>query len=229
MKKISTIIVMVSFSLLARAQAIHPFNAVDIGAGLSVNTTTGDAETFRRTQSFQLNVNYNFTPYLNAIAEVQSGSLAGGDSLKTLSGRQFLNRFSALAFRGQAQLGQLLGNRSQKWAVLARDLYLGAGAGLIVNNITQINRTSNHFPDMANPGVNKSINLFVPVRIGYEFKIRDAYKDNKMKVDVAYTHNFVLGDDVDGYTTGRYKDAISQFSIGFKACLFGTKWYRQNL
>ncbi|WP_207426591.1 outer membrane beta-barrel protein [Pedobacter sp. SYSU D00535] len=228
MKKNFTLLLLFLSAAIANAQAIRPFSAIDLGAGLSMNTATGDAETFRRTQSFHLNLSYNIDPYLNAIAEVQSGSLAGGDSLRTITGRQFLNRFNALNLRGQLQLGMFLPYSKDPITNLAKNIYTGVGIGMIMNNITDVNRRSSAHPDFFSGGVNRSMNVFVPVRLGYEFKIQDAYRETRMKIDLAYTHNFVLGDEVDGFTVGRYKDAISQLTLGFKACLFGKRWYRQH-
>jgi hypothetical protein len=49
------------------------------------------------------------------------------------------------------------------------------------------------------PGSNASINLTVPFRFGYEFKIYNDYEEPYMAIDLGYVHNMVFGEGLDGY------------------------------
>src|ERR1700750_1412648 len=88
---------------LAKAQVGFDYAQYDFGLGAGINTVYGDAETFTKTPSFHVNLTYNISPYVNYVFEVQVGQLKGGDSLKTLSGRQFVNQFTAVMMRAQVQ------------------------------------------------------------------------------------------------------------------------------
>lgn len=192
---------------------------VDIGAGASFNTVTGDAETSKRTTSFNLNLNCNLDIFSTLVAEIQFGQLAGGDSLTTYTGRQFTNQFNAFCFRGQMQLGKL----SKRLPNAIQRIYLSSGIG-VINNKVQENRTSILVPFFTTAGKDKSSNFFVPLKLGYEFPLKNAYHEPILKIDIAYQLNFVLGDDIDGFAAGKYQDTFSQFSLGLKAGIFGRQW-----
>lgn len=206
--------------LYGSSQVVNPYRIFDIGMGANMNSTSGDAETLKRTVGLHLNFNYNIDPYTNFLAEVQFGQLAGGDSAATFSGRQFTNQFNSVSVRGQMQLGKLFYRLPKE----AQRVYISSGIGGIANNITNINRESQKIPGYSTIGKEQSINLFIPARLGYEFPVKNAYRETILKIDLAYQHNFVLGDDIDGFAAGKFKDAFSQFSIGFKTGLLGRRW-----
>lgn len=202
------------------AQVVNPYRIFDIGLGANVNSAISDAETLKKTVGLHINFNYNLDQHTNFIAEVQLGQLAGGDSAATFTGRQFTNQFNSLIIRGQMQLGKIFYRLPKE----AQRVYLSSGIGGINNKITSINRDSQKIMGYSTMGKEQSINLFIPARIGYEFPLKNAYRETILKLDLAYQHNFILGDDIDGFSAGRFKDAISQFSIGFKTGLLGRRW-----
>lgn len=223
MKPIVSLLVLINFTFFAKSQGISSFKAFDIGAGMSMNSVAGDAEASEYTKAINLNLNYNFSPYINIVGELQFGSLAGGNAFKDLSGRQFQNNFKTIGLRAQLQIGAFTGGEG----TALKNLYLGAGAGFIDNDIKSINRQSFLLVDFPEtPGVNNSVNTFIPVRLGYEAKVQNSYGETLFKVDLAYQHNFILGDEVNGFTTGKYKDTFSQLNLGIKVCAFGRHWKR---
>lgn len=220
MKRLLILIILL-FSLISlKAQILNPYRAVDIGVGANLNTAAGDVETFKRTTGFHFNVNVNLDYFTTVIAEIQMGQLAGGDSINNYSGRQFTNQFNSFCFRGQMQLGRVFEN----FPDAVQRIYLSSGIGGISNNITKVSRSSILIPGYGTTGKDKSINFFVPARIGYEFPIKNAYKETMFKIDLGFQYNFVLGDEIDGYTVGKFKDTYSQLSVGFKKGVFGRRW-----
>ena len=223
MKTLSLILLM-SLPCFAYSQAIRPFKLIDIGTGVSFNRVAGDAETYTNTTSYNLSVNYNPDPYLNFITEFSLGELAGGDEKNTLSGRQFQNAFKSIAFRGQIQLGYLTTGRQNETLRAMRDLYVGAGVGLIANDIKSINRQSILVPEYVTTGANNSTEVFFPLRVGYELKIKNSFKDTFCKLDFGYQYNLGLGDNIDGFQAGKLKDNFAQLFVGLKLCAFGRTW-----
>src|SRR6202012_6262913 len=101
-KFLKTIVLFVALcvcSNLAKAQIGYDYAQYDFGLATGINTVYGDAETLTKTPSFHVNFTYNTTPFVNYVFEIQAGNLKGGDSLKTLSGRQFTNQFTAIMLR----------------------------------------------------------------------------------------------------------------------------------
>lgn len=208
-------------SIVARAQLGYDFSSWELGAGLGLNTVNGNAETQTTTPTVNLNLTFNSTPYVNYVFEAQMGKLAGGDSLTTASGRQFTADLTALVFRGQLQLGEILDYSQSPFKNALKNLYISAGAGYAVSHITNINRYSIKNPGEYTPGVLNSQEPFIPLRIGYEFKFYNKYQQPAFKIDLAYSYNYFFSDDLDGFVVGNHHDAYAQISFGFKFAFGG--------
>jgi len=208
-------------ALIAKAQVGFDFSHYEIGFAAGFNAVYGDALPQTTTQSVHLNLTYNTTPYVNFVFEAQMGRLRGGDSLTTDNGRQFNNDFTAFVFRGQLQFGEFLDYSHNSFNNALKNFYVSGGMGFVVNRITQISRYSIKPPGIFTPGVNNSKEPFIPFRIGYEFKVYNKYEQPSFKVDLAYAYNFVLSDNLDGFTSGSHFDAYTQIVIGVKFAFGG--------
>ena len=203
----------------ARAQVGYSYSQYDVGVAAGINTVYGDAETFTKTPSVHFNFNYNVSPFVNYVFEIQAGQLKGGDSLKTVSGRQFSNSFTSVMIRVQLQAGEIIDYSQSQMSNAFKNLYISTGIGFVVNHITNINRYSILTPGFYTPGNNNSDELLIPARIGYEFKMFNKFDQPSVKIDLGYQYNFILGDGLDGYTVGKKKDAYSQITFGVKFAL----------
>lgn len=215
--------------LLAKAQLGYNYAQYDLGVAAALNYAYTDAETVEGTPAVHLNFTYNHTPFLNYIAEVQVGRLAGGDALQTISGREFKNNYTAVSFRTQIQAGELMNYENSTIFNALKNVYLSAGIGVIYNNMSEINRTSLYIPDFTSTGRNTSSEAFIPVKIGYEFKVFNSYDEPSFKVDLGYQYNYILGDQLDGIKAGTRKDVYSQFVIGVKFAIGGFTSYRKAI
>jgi hypothetical protein len=208
-------------SLIARAQLGYDYSEWEIGASLGLNSVMGNAETQTTTPTVHLNLTFNYTPYVNYVFEVQMGRLAGGDSLTTASGRQFTADLTAFVFRGQLQLGEILDYSNNPFNNAVKNLYVSAGVGYAVSHITSINRYSIKNPGEYTPGVLNSQEPFLPLRIGYEFKVFNKYQQPAFMIDLAYAYNYTVNDNLDGFVVGNHHDAYTQLCIGFKFAFGG--------
>jgi hypothetical protein len=215
LKKTFLTLLVCSVSFIARAQIGYGFSHYDAGFGAGINKVYGDELPSKNTPSLNITFTYNQTPFTNFVFEAQFGRMAGGDSLVS-PGRQFTSNFSAFIFRGQLQLGELIDYSKSPVINGIKNLYLSAGIGYAVTHITSISRYSAQIPGLYTGGQNDAQQPFLPLRIGYEFKIFNRYDQPAIKVDLAYNYNFIFGDELDGYNYGKYNDTYSQFSIGLK-------------
>ena len=207
-------------TLVTRAQLGYNYSKYDIGVAAGFNTVHGDAQTQTTTPSVNFNITFNQTPFTNFVLEAQLGRLAGGDSVKTSTGRQFTSDFSAFIFRGQLQAGEFLDYSNNKVYNALKNLYISAGIGYVVTRVTEISRYSNKVPGFYTPGEDNAQQLFIPFRIGYEFKLFNRYQQPSVKFDLGYGYNYVLGDELDGFSaTAGHHDAYSQYTIGVKFAL----------
>ena len=208
-------------SLVARAQLGFDYSSWEGGAGVGLTTVSGNAETTTMTPMVNINLTFNSTPYVNFVFEAQLGRIAGGDSLNTASGRQFSGDLSSFVFRGQLRLGEIMDYSKSPFKNALKNLYISAGAGYAVSHITNINRYSIKNPGEYTPGILNSQTPFIPLRIGYEFKVFNKYRQPSFKIDLAYAYNYMFSDNLDGFVVGNHHDAYSQICIGFKFAFGG--------
>jgi len=225
-KKYLLAIAVCFIAFTAKAQIGYEYAQYDLGFAGGLNTVYGDTETQTTTKSFHVNFNYNVSPFINYVFEAQTGDLRGGD-INNTSGRQFTNNFTAFAFKGQVQAGEIMDYSRNRVYNALKNFYVSTGVGYIINHITDINRYSavGDYTD----GADNSTHLFIPARVGYEFKIFNQYDQPTFKVDIGYQYNFVLGDNLDGFTVGTKKDKFSQITIGFKFALGGITSYKKQI
>jgi hypothetical protein len=216
-------------SLFSKAQIGYDYGRYDIGVSLGFNQFYGDVVTSKGTKGVNFNFNYNQSPFLNYIFEAQFGKLAGGDALNDPSGRQFATDYQYYAFRIQLQAGEVIDYSRDGLANALKNLYVGTGLGIIYSKISSINRYSVQLPGYYTPGVDKANELFLPIRIGYEFKIFNEYQRPDIKIDIGYQYNMVFGDELDGFKSGHLNDAYSQFTIGVKFSLGEVTSYRKQI
>lgn len=223
------ILIVCCTSWAAKAQIGYDYAKYDVGVAAGINTVYGDAETFTKTQSVHVNFNYNVSPFINYVFEAQAGLLKGGDSLRTLSGRQFTNKFTSVMLRVQVQGGEVIDYSQSHLANFFKNIYLSTGVGFVVNHITDINRYSILVPGFYTPGSNNSNEILIPARIGYEFKVFNQFDEPSFKIDVGYQYNFILGDNLDGYTVGSKNDGYSQITLGVKFAIGDVISYRKKI
>ena len=227
-KTILFTLLLTSVTLLSKAQIGYDYAQYDLGLGGETNQVYGDAETVKLTPSAHVSFTYNATPYVNYIFEVQAGVLEGG-SVTSTSGRYFKNDFTALVFRGQLQAGELIDYSRSGLMNVIKNFYISAGFGYVINNIKDINRTSAKIPDFYTGGLDKSNELYIPARIGYEIKFFNQYDQPSFKVDLGVQYNHDFGDNLDGFDAGKSKDTFIQYSIGFKFALGGVTSYNKQI
>ncbi len=221
-KKTVLTLIICLIAFMSKAQVGYNYSQYDIGVAAGLNQVFGDVKTSPISATVNFNITYNATPYTNFVFEAQLGKLNGGDSLATKGlKRQFNNDYSGFIFRGQLQAGELIDYSGSPIANAAKNLYLSVGIGYAVNHITSINRK----PSYNSYGSNNSQEPFLPLRVGYEFKIFNQYNQPSVKIDFAYNVNFIFGDNLDGYSGGfnnKGNDVYTQISIGAKFAIGGS-------
>jgi hypothetical protein len=223
-------LLLTSFALISNAQVGYDYAQYDFGLGGNVNKVYGDAETLKNTLSASVSFTYNHTPFVNYVAEVQVGTLEGG-ALLSKSGRYFKNNYTAFVFKGQLQAGELIDYSRSAFANAFKNLYLSAGLGYLMNDIRDgnIQRESQVTPGYVTGGLDKSTEIFLPLRLGYEFKMFNRYNEPSFKVDLGAQYNMDFGDNMDGFAAGKSKDKMIQYSIALKFAIGGVTSYRKQI
>lgn len=213
-----------SSAIISKAQI--GYNYKEFGIGLDISYMRGYTNLERQDYHIGQSVSfiYNYSPYIPITAELQFGTLSGGGLTPNLDkyGRMYTNHFEGLILHGDFQLGEILDYSESYFNSYLKGLYFGSGAGIIFNGNT-VQRTNviaangpTSGPDVyVFPGTNSSINLTVPLRFGYEFKIFNEYEEPFMAINIGYVHNLVFGEGLDGYDdpSNKFKNnATNQYS-----------------
>ncbi|WP_183556861.1 hypothetical protein [Mucilaginibacter sp. SP1R1] len=223
------IVVLCTTTFLAKAQLGYDYAQYDVGFAVGINTpvSTDVPNAIKNTPSAHFNFNYNQSPFVNYIFEGQFGRLKAGD-VNSVSGRKFENHFTAFALKVQLQAGEVIDYSQSGVANAFKNLYLSSGIGYIINKVT--NTPDKRVAEGTKlPGDNNSQIPFIPVRLGYEFKIFNQYNEPSVKIDLGYQYNFLMDDNLDGYSTGAHKDVFSQFTVGVKFAIGGVTSYRKQI
>lgn len=204
-----------------KAQSGYNYYEWGIGGGAFWERGYTNITTQFNHPGFNLNAVYNYNPYLPVEAEIQIGELSGGGlgPGNTLApkldpyGREYTNHYKAIIFHADFQLGAGI-DYSDSWILnIVKNFYAGTGFGFI-SNTNVVQRTSVVDPTYVFPGHSNSLDLMWPIRVGYEFKIWDAYNQPAFAIDLGYVHNFAFGEGLDGYDDppSKFKNnAIDQY------------------
>ena len=210
MKKLILLLVFAFITIVVKAQVGYNYKSFAIG--LDVSYERGYTNLAKQFDHFAENINfiYNYSPYIPITAELQFGTLSGGGLTPDIdkSGRQYTNHFEGLIVHGDFGLGEVIDYSESDVLNIIKNFYFGSGAGLIFNSNT-VQRTniydgSNGLPNNGPssyifPGNNSSINITIPLRFGYEFKLYNEYQEPYMAINIGYVHNMVFGEGLDGY------------------------------
>jgi len=213
------------------------YNYKEFGIGLDVSYQRGYTNVQRQLNHVGANINfiYNYSPYIPVTAELQFGTLSGGGLLpkEDRYGREYTNNYEALLVHADFQLGEVIDYSQSDWLSALKNFYFGTGAGFVFNNVT-VQRYSIYRPAPPDPaayifpGSNSSINLAIPLRFGYEFKLYNYFNEPYIAIDLGYVHNLVFGEGLDGYDdpSSKFKNnATNQY----RQILIGVKFYFGNI
>ena len=182
------------------------YNYKEFGIGLDVSYERGYTNINRQDNHISQSINfvYNYSPYIPVVAELQFGHLSGGGLTPDLDkyGRMFTNNYEAFVLHADFQLGEVIDYSQSGILNILKNFYFGSGGGIVFNSNT-VQRT-NVYPQNGPltyifPGTNSSINIIVPLRFGYEFKLYNDFEEPYMAIDLGYVHNLVFGEGLDGY------------------------------
>lgn len=220
MKKQLLFFSLVITAISAKSQSYN-YNLFGIGANVSSVFSYTDLATGKNTNAFNVTGYYNYTPYIPIGLEFQMGKLSGGGRNTDTHGREFTNSYKALILHADVYLGQLIAYDFSTPLHILKDFYVGSGIGFINNNMTDIARVQAG-TGYVFPGNDKSTNIMVPLRVGYEFRLNNNFGEQVMGINIGYITNFTWGEGLDGYAdpSSTFKnnspDMYSQIVVGVK-------------
>lgn len=211
---------------MLRAQNGFNFAPYGFEAGASQVLAFDDLKKSFPNYAFHVSGVYNYSPYIPVALELQVGTLSGGSNNNKaidLSGRAYTNSYKALMLHIDLQTGEFLDYGDSFVLNILKNFYIGAGMGFIYNSMSSIQRIDPYNKAYgAFPGKDKSLDLMVPLRFGYQIKFYNSYDEPSFAVDIGYRHNIDFGEGLDGYNDPSDKfrnnalDQYRQITIGIK-------------
>ncbi len=228
------ILFFVAFIAASAVKAQSGYNYAELGVGLEGSYMRGYTNVPLQFEHAGVAVKfiYNYSPYLPIEAEIQKGTLSGGGLTTKLDkyGRQFTNNYLAVVVHADFQLGAGIDYEDDWFLNIVKNFYAGTGVG-VISNSNKVQRTNvilaNGPLTYVFPGKDNSIDLMIPLRAGYEFKIYNSYNEPSFAIDLGYIHTVAFGEGLDGYNDPSKKfknnalDQYRQITLGVKY-YFGT-------
>lgn len=208
-------------ALCLNTQAQSNFHKMTIGAGAGITQSFADVAKSSFGVAGYGTFDYYFTPFLSLGFEGQMGEIKGGNVNTDPHHRQFTNGYKAFNLNGKVALGSFIDYQRTGFANAIKGLYLGSGAGIIMNKMKAIQRI-NPNNGVAYPGAESSKDLFIPINLGINFNFMNRNGYNKYGINVNYQSNITLGEGLDGYDDSSINfksgkpDIYTYFSIGFR-------------
>jgi hypothetical protein len=221
-----------------KAGAQGSINYASFGFGLNagINKPLADLRKQIVNNSYSATAYYYYTPYVPIALEFQVGKLAGGGNTvaEDKDTRRFLNNYKALMLHIDVQLGEIIDYQGNTFLNVAKNFYAGLGIGGISNKV-DVNRQSLLDNTYTFPGKDNSINIIVPLRVGYEFKFYNTYDEPNIRLDIGYQHYFTFGEGLDGYADPPIKfknnapDQYRTIMVGIKFLIGGENSYEKDI
>lgn len=211
-----------------------------LGMGVGPNFSKTDVVEGNWGHTGYAELNYHFTPFVTAGLEAQYGLVQGGDIRTDPHNRQFVNQYSSVTANLKFAIGEVLDFERSGFLDNVKGIYMGIGVGAINNNLTDIVR---YKPSWASyepgfgpfPGKDKSLNLLVPINLGFNYYLYDGYGYIRYVINFNAQSNFTFGEGLDGYDdfSKNFKnynpDTFNAYTIGFKYFFGNIKAYRKTL
>jgi hypothetical protein len=229
LKRFVLVILLLISLATAKAQSGDTYSAFSIGVGVGTTAVYDYVLAPQNKYAYSGTLNYNITPFFTLTGEAQVGKFEGGD-LTAFNMKYFRSTYASLLLHADLQLGELIDYSRSDLLYALKDLYFGSGFGFLKNQIDSVQKV---FPNSGGTSfyntTSGNTNLVIPLIIGYDFKIYNAYDQPQIRLNVSYASNAVFGQGIDGYVTAAPIKFYGYLSVGVKFGFGYAKLYNRPL
>lgn len=197
------------------------FNKLSIGAGYGLTQSFTDVEKNDFAPSAYGTLDYFLTPFLSLGGELQYGKIKASAAPDDPTQRQFTNAYKAASLNARLYLGALVDYDRSVFLNAVKWFYIGGGAGIVRNNITQVTRV-NKSTGKDFPGRNASFELMVPINAGISYYFPNQSGNHRLALNLNLQSNLTMGEGLDGYDNSSetfrdgFPDIYNFYSIGIR-------------
>jgi hypothetical protein len=204
------ILIIISGSLSAQSNV----QQITFGGGAGVTIAYTSAQVQKVTSAWFADAGYYPVPCFDINIEEQVGSLAGTPlSAHSNNLKSFNNNYHAAILNAELQPVMLFDYQQNDFLNAIKNAYIGAGFGLINNNITN----TIILPPHGTAYIKNTLRI-IPVKLGYEFNLLNRYGEPVLKIDLIDGFNYTIGKGLDGYYDSYSKGFYfySYYAIGVR-------------
>jgi hypothetical protein len=219
MKIVSSTFIALLLCLNALAQS--NFYKLSLGAGLGYTHSFADVPKHDFDLAGYGTLDYHFTPFFSLGGEVQKGQIVGGSVQTDPNERQFVNSYTTATLKGKLALGTFINYDRNSFSNFAKDLYVGAGAGVLFNKMKSIARYQES-SGYRFPGNDYSNDVVFPFDLGLNIYFKSYSGFPRLAINVNLQTNITIGEGLDGYDDSPVKfknsnpDIYNYYSVGIK-------------
>ncbi len=251
MKKAIVILLFIQASVFtAKAQLGYNYAQYAMGLGIDYVKASTSVPYQLSYPAAHVNFSYNLSPYTTFTIQYQFGLLSGGfddfytKAVAALDPKSatyvadlnaipiayqkidpyelnYANSYQMVTVHADVQAGEIFNLEDDSWMRYLKEIYVGAGVGMIFNSITNNHNRLNPDSTYYIGGLDKSQNVVIPLRAGYQYKFYNAYDEPSVVLDLGYQYNMVLGYGLDGFAD---PNVITQRLPTFKGFSFSLKF-----
>jgi len=215
--------VAVASSAQVRYESSDPFNTYSFGVGVGYSTIYGALKQSDPEPVLLLHLAKHFGSFFTVDAELQHGTIKSTEPANHwTTGLSETNQYNALNVNGRVTMGKFMGAPTNTFSRLLSNLYVGAGFGIVNNDITNI---TDKFKTTDTKTINSDIvtsgmTVVVPVNIGLNIYTKKLFGFGGSQFNINYQQNYAFNDDINGYsfpsttTNHKYNAIYSVLSVG---------------
>jgi hypothetical protein len=201
LKAIFTSILALLLCLTATAQS--NFYKLSLGGGGGLTQSFTDYEKYKFGKSIYGVGEFFFTPFISLGGEGQIGRIKGESRDPTFETPQFVNAYKSLTINAKLYLGALIDYKRNGFSNTIKGLYMGAGLGGILNNISGAETP-------------KTKDIIVPLNIGYTYYFPNKAGYYRYGINANYQSTISLDGGLDGREETSHTDIYTYFTIGIR-------------
>jgi hypothetical protein len=205
-----------------RLDPFYPYSKYTIGVGMGYSTMYGDLAHSSSEPVYRVNVDRNFNEWVCLDFQLQNGAVSDYSGKNDWTeGLSAYNQFTSFDVNGRISLGELFNWPSNFFAKTLYGIYVGAGIGVMHNDVSSIsvkfNNSDKYEITDYNPNNIKTNSncAYLPMNLGINLHLTRI-----VMLNVNYQLTYAFSDYVDGYNfakpeaTNNYNDMYSVLSFG---------------
>ena len=209
-----------------RLDPFYPYSRYSVGIGTGYSQLYGNLSHTNSESVTRINIDRNVNEWVNWDVQVQHGGLSDYETKNHwTNGLSDLNTFTSVHLQGRLCIGEIFNAPQNFITKTIFGIYIGAGAGYMWNNVSQVNLKFKGTDKLlitdynANNIKTNTSNFYIPLSVGF-----DLHLTRRCRFNVNYEFSYAFSDYLDGYNFSK-PTATNNWNDMFSVLSFGLNFY----